>query len=583
MSQAPAPVVDPRAVYLRLLGYARPWLGWFLIGIVGMAMYAATEAGMAWFIDQFIEKAFVTPDPRIVWAVPLAALLLFLIRAIGDFLATYFPGRVGRQVVKAIRRDLFAQYLHLPAAHFDQESSAKKLSRLTFDAEQLAEAATNSVCILIRDSLALLGLLGLMLYKSWQFTLLVLVAAPIIAWVLSGVNRRFRRHSARIQQSMGDVTRVAKESLDAQRLIKTYTAEASQVQRFELVNEHNRRSNERLLKVRAASGPVVQVVASLGLAAVLALAISQVMAASIKVDDFMGYIAAVLLMMAPLRRLVNVGGPLQQGIAAGAGIFAVLDQPRESNAVRLSLQRANGIVEYRQASFGYAGYADAVLHEVTVSVQPGQTLAIVGRSGAGKSTLVNLLPRLYDVSSGQVLLDGRDLRDYTLRDLRQQIAYVGQDVLILEDTIRNNIAFGMESASPADIEAAARAAHVMEFAQQLPLGLDALTGERGAFLSGGQRQRVAIARAILRNAPVLILDEATSALDTESERHVQDALRQLMQGRTTLVIAHRLSTVEQADQIIVLHEGRVVEQGRHAELIARDGTYAQLYRLQFNG
>jgi ATP-binding cassette, subfamily B, bacterial MsbA len=583
MSQAPGPAVDARAVYLRLLGYARPWLGWFLIGIVGMAMYAATEAGMAWFIDQFIEKAFVAPDPRIVWVVPLAALLLFLIRAIGDFLASYFPGRVGRQVVKAIRRDLFAQYLHLPAAHFDQESSAKKLSRLTFDAEQLAEAATNSVCILIRDSLALLGLLGLMLYKSWQFTLLVLVAAPIIAWVLSGVNRRFRRHSARIQQSMGDVTRVAKESLDAQRLIKTYTAEASQAQRFELVNEHNRRSNERLLKVRAASGPVVQVVASLGLAAILALAISQVMAASIKVDEFMGYIAAVLLMMAPLRRLVNVGGPLQQGIAAGAGIFAVLDQPRESAAPRLSLQRATGIVEFRKACFAYAGSADAVLHDVTVSVQPGQTLAIVGRSGAGKSTLVNLLPRLYDVSSGQVLLDGRDLRDYTLRDLRQQIAYVGQDVLILEDTIRNNIAFGMESASSAGIEAAARAAHVMEFAQQLPLGLDALTGERGAFLSGGQRQRVAIARAILRNAPVLILDEATSALDTESERHVQDALRRLMQGRTTLVIAHRLSTVEQADQIIVLHEGRVVEQGRHAELIARDGTYAQLYRLQFNG
>jgi subfamily B ATP-binding cassette protein MsbA len=570
-----------RAVYGRLLRYALPWRGQFLIGVVGMALYASTEAGTAWFVDKFLEHAFVNPDPRVAWAVPLGAVLLFLVRGVGDYLATYFPGRVGRQVVKAIRRDLFAQYLHLPAAVYDREPGGRMLSRLVYDAEQVAEAATNSIGIIIRDSLALLGLLGYMFYKSWQFTLLALVVAPVIAWVLGGINRRFRRHSARIQQSMGDVTRVAKESLDAHRLIKTSTAESAQQQRFAAVNEQNRRSHERLINARAASGPVVQMVAALGLAAVLYVAIAQVIAAQVRVDEFIGYIAALLLVMAPLRRLVNVGGPLQQGIAAGAGIFAVLDQAREPDGGSRPLQRALGTVQYQNVGFAYAG-TDAVLSQVGFTVAPGQTLAIVGKSGAGKSTLVGLLPRLYEASSGVVLLDGVDVREYGLRDLRRQIAYVGQDVMLFDDTIGNNIAFGMDDASPAQIEAAAQAAHVMEFAQGLPQGLDTHVGDRGGLLSGGQRQRVAIARAILKNAPVLVLDEATSALDAESERHIQDALALLRKGRTTLVIAHRLATVEQADHILVIQDGRVAESGTHAQLLALGGLYTQLHRMQFN-
>jgi subfamily B ATP-binding cassette protein MsbA len=574
---------DVRLVYRRLLGYARPWRGMFLIGVLGMVLYASTEAGIAWFVDKFLKYAFVQPDPRVVWAVPLGALLLFLVRGTGDYLATSYPGRVGRHVVRALRSDLFAQYLHLPATWYDRESSARMLSRLVYDAEQVAEAATNSICVLIRDSLALLGLLALMFYKSWQFTLLALVAAPVIGWVLSGINRRFRRHSARIQQSMGDVTRVAKEALDAQILIKTHTAEDWQQQRFEAVNEQNRKSQQRLINVRAASGPVVQMVAGCALAAVLAVAISQVLRSAVSVNDFISYITAMLLLMAPLRRLVNVGGPVQQGIAAGAGIFSVLDQPREAAAGTPVSGRVRGEVELARVSFTYAGTSEAVLKDVSLAVRPGQTLAIVGRSGAGKSTLVGLVPRLYETTQGVVRIDGRDVRDYALRDLRRQIAYVGQDVMLFDDSLRENIVFGCGEVAAADLQRVADAAHVSEFASGLPQGFDTPLGDRGNLLSGGQRQRVAIARALLRDAPILILDEATSALDSESERHVQEALSRLMRGRTTLVIAHRLSTVEQADCIVVLQDGRVAESGTHAQLLAKGGLYMQLHRLQFEG
>ncbi len=572
---------DPWPTYRRLLGYLRPHRAMFLLGVLGMVLFAATDAGWAVFVRFFLDGTFVARDPRMVWLVPVVPIGLFLLRGIADFLQTYCPGHVGRRIVKTLRAEIFDRFLHLPVTYFDQHASGTLLSRLTYNTEQVAQATTDSITVFVRDTLTIAALLGYLFYMNWRLTLFSLVVGPLIAVLIRRINQLFRRYSARIQDSMGDVTRVAKEAIEAPRVVRVFNAQEHQAQIFETVIERNRGSHMKLMRTRAISNPVVQLVASIGLAGVLYVATVDAMQGRMTVGEFTSFIAALMLITAPLRRLVNVAGPLQQGIAAAQNIFQILDGTPEPEGGGRAIARAQGDIEYRDVRFRYPGAEDEVLRGVSFTLRRGETLAIVGRSGSGKSTLVGLLPRFYDVTGGRVLLDGHDVREYGLRDLRRQVSLVSQEVALFNDTIASNIAFGMP-ADMAQIAAAAQAARVDEFAAQLPERLDTVVGDRGSLLSGGQRQRIAIARALLRDSPILILDEATSALDTELERQIQQQLEQLMRGRTTLVIAHRLSTVERADRIVVMDAGRLVETGTHAELLARNGQYAVLYRMQFN-
>jgi len=572
------------AVYRRLLRYAWPHRGVYLLGVLGMLMYSASQGVIIRCVQLFLQgdNALLRRHPeQLLLQLPLAVVGLFVLRGLGDYMSNYFPGWVGRKVISALRGELFAHYLRLPTAYYDRESAAAMLSRLTYNTEFLAQAVTNAMTVLIRDSITILGLVGYIFYLNWQLAATALLVAPLIAALIRSVNRRFRRYSTRIQNSVGDVTRVTKEALEGHRVVKVFNAQEHLNAAFAVVNEQNRRTNMRLISASASSNPIVQLIASLGLAGVMLVAGHQVLSGHIPISEVLVFLVALLLIPEPLKRLLAVAGPLQQGIAAGASVFAELDAAPEPAGGTRPLRRARGDVEFRNVGFTYDADKGAVLHDVSFHVPAGNTVAIVGRSGSGKSTLMSLLPRFYDAGPGAVLIDGIDIREYPLHELRAQISLVSQDVVLFNDTIAANIRFGAADADDAAVEAAAHAAHVMEFAVDLPEGLRTMVGDRGMLLSGGQRQRIAIARALLRNTPILILDEATSALDTASERHIQAAIEQLVKNRTTFVIAHRLSTIENADRILVMREGEIAESGTHAELLARGGLYAQLHRLQF--
>jgi subfamily B ATP-binding cassette protein MsbA len=529
-----------------------------------------------------LDGTFVHKDQAMMRIVPVVIVLIFLVRGIATFVGTLAISWVGNKLVMDLRNEMFAKLLCLPTGFYDDHATGTLISKLTFDVTQVTNAATVVVTISVRDTIVMIGLLGWLFYLNWKLTLLTLLMAPVIALIISTISRRMRHSSRDSQQAMGDLTQVIEESVSAHKVVKLFGGQQYERDRFNEQANWVRRHAMKQASASAANVPIVQMVAAVALAVVVYLATLQSNADEVTVGGFVSFIMAMLMLTAPLKRLTGVSEYLQRGLAAAESVFELLDTLGEKDEGKVAIGRVRGELHFDDVQFTYAADARPVLKNIQLDIRAGENVAFVGASGSGKTTLVNLVPRFYTATGGEIRLDGHNLIDLTLASLRANIALVSQEVVLFNDTISANIAYGqMRVVSQAEIIAAATAAHAMEFIREWPEGLNTLVGERGVKLSGGQRQRIAIARAILKDAPVLILDEATSALDSESERHVQAALETLMQGRTTLVIAHRLSTIEKADRIVVLQKGEIAEVGSHAELLAKNGIYAQLHSIQF--
>lgn len=575
-------VSNPVAVYKRLLQYAKPYRAGFIVAIVGMIGYALVDAAFISMIQPFIDHGIQDKDTEFLKYAPLVVILMFILRGASHFIATYCISWVGGHIVKDIRQQLFSHILRLPVSFHDQHSTGELISKITYDAEQVKQSLTKALIVLVREGAFVIGLIAVMFYHSWQLSLIFFLIAPVIALIVSFVSKRFRQLSRRIQQAMGGVTTSSEQMLNGHKVILAFGGQALEDQRFATVNNNTRTQGIKMDAAQAISSGIIQLIASFALAFVIYMASSPEMLNQLSAGSFSAIVTSMVVLLKPLKQLTTVNSDFQRGIAAASSIFQVLDQQPEQDSGTLSLARASGDIRFEQVSFRYPGHDQQVLSNISFSVKPGQTVALVGRSGSGKTTISSLIPRFYPVTDGRILLDGHDINDYQLAQLRAQIAVVSQHVTLFNDSIANNICYGMtHSVSKVQLMEVAEKAHVLEFAEKLPQGLDTIVGENGVSLSGGQRQRIAIARALLREAPILILDEATSALDTESERKIQAALNTLLQGRTSIVIAHRLSTIENADSIIVMDQGRIIEQGDHASLLAKNGAYAQLYKLQF--
>lgn len=570
------------AIYRRLLGWSRPYAALLALAALGMVVEAGAAAAFTWLMQPMIDDTLVAQDPDARWQLPLAIVAIFLLRGIATFATDYGMARAGRGVVRDLRVAMLDKLLRLPSARFDREPVASLVSRLNFDTEQVAQASSDALKILVTDTLTVIGLVGVMLWYSPTVTAAIAIVVPLIALIAAYVSRRYRRLNRRIQEGVGELAAGAEEIIAGQQDIKVYGRREAEVRRYTGLADANLRLNLKVEATRAAASSIIQLLAAVALAVLLAVAGAQAARGRLSPGDFVAIMSAMMALIPSLRRLANVQSAVQRGIAAAQRLFAVLDEPEERDAGGHAVPRARGELVFRGVGLRYEGAEHAALAEVSFEARPGTVTAIVGRSGSGKSTLVRLLPRFYEPDAGEILLDGIPLRDWSLPALRRQIALVGQRVMLFDDTVAANIAYGASGPVDEDaIERAAEAANAMEFIRRLPQGMQTRIGENGNRLSGGQRQRIAIARAVLKDAPLLILDEATAALDNQSERLVQAALDRLIPNHTTLVIAHRLSTIERADQVLVMDQGRIVEAGTHAELLARGGHYAALYRAQF--